>query len=90
MANYLVSSVGEPNYSFHKHVIFCVPIILVYIERSTVVKIVPPKSNVCDTKLENGKVGEGAKNIVITQVAPSAYINLDPAPDSTSQISHQK
>lgn len=49
-----------------------------------------PGGNVSDTKLENSKVGEWGKNIVITQVAPSAYINLDPAPDSTSQISHQK
>lgn len=49
-----------------------------------------PGSNGSDTKFENGKVGEREKNIVITQVAPSAYINLDPAPDSSSQISHQK
>lgn len=46
--------------------------------------------SVNDIKLANGEVWEQAKNIVITQVAPSAYINLDPAPDSTSQISHQK
>lgn len=88
MVNYSVSSDGEPNYSFHKHaMLFCIPIILDYNETNNSTM---PSSNVSDTKLENGKVGERAKNIVITQVAPSAYINLDPAPDSTSQISHQK
>lgn len=93
MANYLDSSVGEPNYSFQKHMkLFSVPIILdLLLQKKCRNKNgVKPGSSASDTKLENGEVGELAKNIVITQVAPSAYINLDPAPDSTSQISHQK